>query len=213
MCPGRACSGRSWHEILASNRGIAVRPPKANQAHANPKKCRLFSDVFVVPQKLSKATVQQPRFKLFPLWPPRTVASACVFTSARVCAYTSLSGPTEVGTRSHLTNRGAIQFFFCLAKCNMLERAVLIDQRFPKFALFFPKKNRKIRKKNPNFGNLTEGKISGTLTALKYLEEKKRKIWKSKKKKREKVYGSLGENPSMRTPLRPLLLPCACITQ
>ena len=68
----------------------------------------------------------------------------------------------------------------------MLERAVLIDQRFPKFALFFPKKNRKIRKKNPNFGNLTEGKISGTLTALQYLEEKKRKIWKSKKKSAKK---------------------------
>ena len=68
----------------------------------------------------------------------------------------------------------------------MLERAVLIDQRFPKFSLFFPKKNRKIRKKNPNFGNLTEGKISGTLTALQYLEEQKKENLEIQKKSAKK---------------------------
>ena len=45
--------------------------------------------------------------------------------------------------------------------------AVLIEQLFPSFFFFFLQENRKNRKKQetfPDFGNLTEGKISGTLS-------------------------------------------------
>ena len=61
-----ACYGFSKSRNPASNYGIAFRPARVNQAHANPYKCLFYSfsplsaAVFEVPQQPSK--VAQPRY-------------------------------------------------------------------------------------------------------------------------------------------------------
>ena len=70
-------SVRSVARDLASSHGIAFRRARATQAHGNPNVIYLYIyscfhlSVSEVPQQPSKAlqaaTIQQPRFKLFPL--------------------------------------------------------------------------------------------------------------------------------------------------
>ena len=99
----------------------------------------IFSAVSAVvseaPQQPSKARqprVQQPRFKLFPLWQPRAVLlrvcseRSCVY----VCCHFGLLPGTAVGTRISLKKRGVIQlllllFIFAITTSIMLSAAAV----------------------------------------------------------------------------------------
>ena len=92
----------------------------------------------------------------------------------------------SIGTRPHLPKKWAL-------------RGVLIEQLFSQiFLLFFPKKNRKSRKKQetfPKFGHLTEGKKFGRLRIPMFGKKKKgkygntKKLHEKKKKKKKKKFG------------------------
>ena len=88
-----ASAGRSKARNLASNRGIAFRLARANQAHANPKNVIVFIFTSLLLLWKYQSSCQRlgshgttAALQAFPFVTTMNGASACGFVSVRVCA-------------------------------------------------------------------------------------------------------------------------------
>ena len=124
-----ACSGRSKPRNLASNRGIAFRPARANQVHANLQNVIFFTSLLLFLKRHSNCqwvgshgTTAAPQ--AFP-FVTATKRCFCVWVCQRACVCVSRSYSRINRNQEHssLKNRGDIQLFWLFFIFAMLSAA------------------------------------------------------------------------------------------